>query len=453
METKVACLRIERRELASIKPHPRNPRKHPKEGSPAWITLQKSLEHDYFDPLVLNDRNGYLVSGHFRQKVMLASGFTAADVSVVDYDEPTHLARLIAANSLIGEFDELLLADLAKDIEASGLEAALAGWDEKQLARQLDGPEVQDDANHAITLISGADKIQAKWKVEVGDFYQIGAHRLLVGDCTAEASWKILLGSGRADMVWTDPPYNVDYDATQKHRIEMKTMEGVRQHKAPEEILNDHLSDKAYAALLRSAFQRAFEFTKPGGTLYVAHADSFGLMTRQAIHDAGWYLAQCLIWVKNGFTLGRQDHQWQHEPILYGWKPGAGHYWQAGFDQSSLIDDEKIDLKKATKEELAEIIRRLRNAREGSVIREARNSGEIDHPTVKPLPLVSRQLWNSSRRGDVVLELFGGSGTTLLAAEKTGRKAVATELSPKFAAVILQRLTDHGLTVEKIPNG
>ena len=142
----------------------------------------------------------------------------------------------------------------------------------------------------------------------------------------------------------------------------------------------------------------------------------------------------------------------QHEPILYGWKPGAAHYWQGGFCQSSVLDDEPT-LGKLSKEELVAIIGQLRTARDTSVIREARNTGNTLHPTVKPLPLVARQIWNSSKRGDTVLELFGGSGTTLLAAEQTGRLGVATELDPKFCAVILERLTRSGLKVEKLRDG
>lgn len=450
---KTATLRVERLALADLKPHPRNPRKHPEPGSPGWESLKVSLGHDYFDPLVVNVRNSMLVSGHLRHKVLNDSGFTHADVSIVDYDEPTHYARLIAANNLLGEWEDAILTSLARDLETAGLSAGLAGWTEKEMAAQFEGPAVTDDTTDTIVLVSQAEEIQRQWAVKPGDLYAAGAHRVLCGDCTAPESWRTLLGDSLADIVWTDPPYNVDYDSIQRRRIEIKAAEGQRVHAAPEAILNDHLSDAAYSKLLVDCFRTAHEFTRPGGTLYVAHADSHGLDTRAAVAAAGWHVAQCLIWVKNAFTLGRQDYQWQHEPVLYGWKLGAAHYWQGGFSQASVIDDEETNLAKATKPELVAIIQRLRNARDTTVIREPRGTGNALHPTVKPLPLVARQIWNSSQRGDTVLELFGGSGTTILAAEQTGRRAVATELDPKFCAVILERLKRHGLTVEKLRDG
>lgn len=448
---KIACLRVERMALPALAPHPRNPRQHPKEESPEWLALRKSLALDYFDPLVVNVRNGMLVSGHLRHKVLLASGFTHADVSVVDYDEATHVARMIAANQLIGDWEEDILAELAADLARSGIDSGLAGMTEKELAGLLEGPEVQDDTAEAMELVSQAEEISAQWKVKVGDMYSAGGQRVLCGDCTLPENWHLLLAGELAGMVWTDPPYNVNYDSVQQHRFDVKHVPGHPQKKA-QAILNDDLSEAAYENLLRACFATAFQFTKPGGTIYVSHADSYGLLTRHAFETSGFYLAQCLIWVKNSFTLGRQDYQWQHEPILYGWKPGAGHYWQGGFSQTSVIDEEP-NLSKLSKEELVAIIGDLRNARETSVVREPRNTGISMHPTVKPLPLVARQIWNSSKRGDIVLELFGGSGTTLLAAEQTGRRGVATELDPKFCAVILERLTRSGLKVEKLRDG
>lgn len=429
-------------------PHPRNPRTHPVPGSPKWNVLRQSLDHDYFDPLVVNRRNRKLVSGHFRHPVLIDLGFTHADVSVVDYDEPTHFARMIAANQLLGDWEADLLDSLARDIEAAGLDASLAGWDEKQLASHLDGPTVDDDTPAANELVSRAEDLQREWKVSLGDLFQIGPHRLLCGDCTKPQSWRRLLGDRLADLVWTDPPYNIDYDSIQRRRIELKGRASASS--APEAILNDDLTDREYELLLNACFAAAHTFVKPGGAIYVAHAEAYGLLTRQALAAAGFYVAQCLIWVKNTFTLGRQDHQWQHEPILYGWKPGAGHYWQGGFCQSTVIDDEEKALGKLGKSELITIIQTLRNARESTVIREPRNSGNLPHPTVKPLPLVARQLWNSSHKGETVLELFSGSGTTLMAAHQTGRIAVATELEPKFVAVDLQRAKDAGLSIEKI---
>lgn len=450
-DVRIASLTVERLPMEKILPHPRNPRKHPPEGSAQWEALRRSLEHDYFDPLVWNRRNGMLVSGHYRLKVLSVAGYTHADVSVVDYDEPTHLARMVAANSLLGEFADDVLSELAMELEGLGVDAALAGMDEKEFAGLLDGPQIKrDDTSRTGELVSVADELAEKWGVVLGDVWEIGRHRLICGDSTKPDTLRRLLDGALVDMVWTDPPYNIAYDSIQERRNEIKREKGSTPHTVPQEILNDNLGDDDYEALLTSAFSSACDVAKEGAVLYVAHADSHGLLTRRAIANARWKIAQNIIWVKNAFTLGRQDYQWQHEPILYGWKPGAAHYWQGGFSQSTLVDDEETDLKKISKDELSEIIQRLRNDRGTSVVRESRNSIASMHPTIKPLALVARQIWNSSRTGESVLELFGGSGTTMAAAEQVGRVCYACELDPKFCAVILERMSGLGLPVEKI---
>ncbi len=177
------------------------------------------------------------------------------------------------------------------------------------------------------------------------------------------------------------------------------------------------------------------------------HADVSVVDYDEATHLARMIAANELL---GSWETDMLEYQWQHEPILYGWKPGAGHYWQGGYAQSTVIDDEEKNLSQLAKPELVEIIQRLRNERNTTIVREPRNQSNKLHPTVKPLGLVARQVWNSSKQGDTVLELFGGSGTTLLAAHQTGRKCVATELEPKFCAVILQRAKEHGLAIEKI---
>lgn len=392
-------------------------------------------------PLVWNRRNGFLVSGHFRLKVMIEMGYTHVDVSVVDVDEATHYAMMIAANRLLGEWEKELLAQLATDIDAAGLDAALALYDQKALLAMVECPVTTDDTEHAEELLSKAEQLQAKWQVKLGDLYQIGAHRLLCGECEAAESWQRLLGDDQADMMWIDPPYNVAYDGA-------RSRNGEGAEVRPETILNDDLSPVEYETKLRAWIAAGASRLKDGAAFYIAHADVYTVETRKAAIAAGLKVAQCLIWVKSGFTLGRQDYQWQHEPILYGWKHGAGHYWQGGYSQATVID-EGLDLKKLGKSELIAMVNHLRNAMDTTVIREPRSLSNDLHPTIKPVRLVARQIWSSSRRGETVEELFGGSGTTMVAAEQTGRRCVATELDPKFCAVILERMTNLGLQAEK----
>lgn len=435
--------------LAEIKPHPRNPRKHPDPGSEEWEIVKKSLDACYFEPLVVNLRNGMLVSGHLRWKVMLDMGIHDAHVSVIDCDEQVHYALMVHANRHQGEFDPEILAALLAEIEVAGIDDALAGFDHEAMMALIRPPEPEDDTEQTEELLSKADLLQQKWLVQPGDLYQIGSHRLLCGDCASLDNWNLLLQSRLADMVWTDPPYNVKYEDIQERRNELKRQKGSTPHTVPQPILNDDLPDKEYAAKLRDWFAAAFAMSKPGAVIYIAHADSFRVENELAAEAAGWSIHQNLVWVKNAFTLGRQDYQWQHEPVMYGWKHGAAHHWQGGFSQSTLIDDE-IDLKKLGKPDLIAIINSLRNALETTVIREPRNTGNGLHPTVKPVRLVARHIWNSSQRGETVLELFGGSGTTLAASEQLGRNCVATELMPEYCAVILERLTALGLAAEKV---
>lgn len=435
-------------ELSACLPHPENPRKHPKKGKPKWEALRKSLQHDYFDPLVVNKRNGLLVSGHMRREILLDLGETRARVIVKNYDDATHKARMIAANTLLGEWEETLLAQLAGELEAGGFDAAILGLTEKEMSALVECPATVDDTEQAEELMSKAELLQQKWKVQPGDMYQVGVHRLLCGRCESADNWQLLFGDDLADVVWCDPPYNVAYDASMKKRNKVHEADGTRPIK-PVTILNDDMPREKYAEELRAWLSAGVARLKPGGAIYIAHAESYGLETRAAAVAAGAYIAQCLIWVKQAFTLGRQDHQWQHEPILYGWKPGASHHWQGGFSQSTVIDDES-DLKGLSKSELITLVNHLRNASDGTVIREPRNVVSDLHPTVKPVRLVARQLWNSSRRGEKVLELFNGSGTTMAAAEQLKRKCRSTELDPKYVAVGLERMSAYGLTIEKI---
>lgn len=444
MNDRIAEIKIARAvPVDNLRLHPRNPRTHAEPGSPIWEILRRSLEHAYFEPLVWNQRNGCLVSGHFRLKVMIEMGYTHVDVSVVDVDEATHYAMMIAANRLLGEWEKEMLAALATDIDAAGLDAALALYDHKALLALVECPVTEDDTENTAELLSKAEQLQQKWQVHPGDMYQIGPHRLLCGRCEASDNWQRLLGpDGQADMMWIDPPYNVGYDGARLKGVKTKT------EVKPETILNDDMPREEYGEVIKAWLAMGASRLKKGGAFYIAHADSFSLETRIAAAAADLDVKQCLIWVKQGFTLGRQDYQWQHEPILYGWKTGASHYWQGGYSQATVID-EAVDLKKLSKPELIAMVNHLRNATDTTVIREPKSVCNDLHPTLKPVRLVARHIWSSSRRGDTVLEMFNGGGTTMAAAHQTDRRCVATELDPKYVAVGLERMTNLGLAVEK----
>lgn len=226
-----------------------------------------------------------------------------------------------------------------------------------------------------------------------GDLWKLGDHRLLCGDATSVDAIDRLMAGGSADLLLTDPPYNVDYEGKTKEKLK---------------INNDRMSRGAFCQFLTDAFSAALSVLKPGGALYIWHADSNGFDFRAALSECGVPVRECLIWVKNSMVLGRQDYQWQHEPCLYAWKDGASHTWMSDRKQTTLL---KFD-------------------------RPSRNAA---HPTMKPVKLFAYLINNSSRPGEVVLDTFGGSGTTLIACEQLGRACRMSELDPKYCDVIINR--------------
>jgi DNA modification methylase len=438
----IAELETELWDLRDLKPDPENPRTHPKRGSPKWEALRKSLALDYFDPIGVNRLTGIMFSGHFRRDMLMDLGYTKARVVVKDYDKQTHRARLIAANTLLGEFEETLLGALARELDTAQVDPGLAGLTDKEMMALIEGPITIDDSETAGELTS-------KWKVQLGDIYQIGPHRLVCGDCSLADNWQLALQGRLIDVWWLDPPYNIDYKAVQEHRSEAKEANGKPPGGKALPIQNDKQSDGAYSRLLHDWFASAFAHSKPGASIYIAHAEGFRMLNEGAARDVGYHISQCLVWVKNSFTLTMQDYKSQHESILYGWKRGAAHYWQGGFNKSTLIDDEP-DLSKKSKAELKAIINELRNERLSTVARHPKGSSEGLHPTIKPLKLVADQIWNSSRRGDAVGDLFSGSGTTMAACHQTGRECYTTELEPTYCAVTLERMAGYGLEITKV---
>lgn len=230
-------------------------------------------------------------------------------------------------------------------------------------------------------------------RCKLGDIWQLGAHRLMCGDSTKIANVKTLMDGELADLLLTDPPYNVAYEGKTKDRLTIE---------------NDKMSDSNFREFLKAAFTAADSCMKPGAVFYIWHADSEGYNFRGACHDIGWQVRQCIIWNKNCMVMGRQDYQWKHEPCLYGWKDGASHLWASDRKQTTVIDWDKPN----------------RNA---------------EHPTMKPVGLFDYQIKNNTKGSDIVLDTFGGSGTTIIACEQDGRKARVMELDPHYCDVIITR--------------
>lgn len=261
---------------------------------------------------------------------------------------------------------------------------------------------------------------------ERGQLYRLGRHYLYCGDSTSAEDMRELMGDVKADLIVTDPPYNVDYEG--------KTADALK-------IEKDNMNDAEFKEFLLKAFKTMLESLKAGGAFYIWHADLKGAIFREALQESGGQLRQCLIWVKNAMTLGRQDWQWRHEPCLYGWKNGANHYWDGRRDLTTVYDD-KPNYKKMSKEELLAEITKLRGDNvPNTIIYEGKPARNEEHPTMKPVKLFQRLIKNSSKEDDAILDPFGGSGTSIIACEKLGRTAYVNEIDPHYCDVIRRRWT------------
>jgi len=358
---------------------------NPRNNDEAIKAVANSIKEFGFKvPIVITSDN-VIIAGHTRLKASVSLGLEEVPcIFADDLNEAQIKAFRLADNKTA----ELATWDLSR------LEEELAGIDMDMLQFGFEEMEELLPDNAADDDFDIDDEIPEIPFSEIGDIYELGPHRLMCGDSTDAKQVETLLDGNTVDMLFTDPPYNVDYEGTAG------------------KIKNDKMEDNTFYLFLYSAFQNMFNHTKPGGAIYVCHADTEGLNFRNAFKNSGFKLAECLIWVKNALVLGRQDYHWRHEPILYGWKEGAAHYF---------VDDRSQDT-------IWEYNKPRKNE---------------EHPTMKPLELVGKAISNSSRRHESVLDLFGGSGSTMIAADQLDRKSYLMELDEKFIDVIVKRYIKH----------
>ncbi len=435
----VYCSFSELADVAALVPNPRNPNQHKDKQIDLLAKIIKN--QGWRAPITVSSRSGFIVRGHGRLMAAQKLGVSQVPVDRQDYaTEAEEWADLIADNRIaeLSEIDNSLLGSLLADID-SEFDIELTGFSAKDvdkiMAELETGEIVEDDFDPAAEA--------AKIKTPVtkrGDVWLLGRHRLMCGDTTDQADVLKLMDGQLAAMVFTDPPYNVNYTGGTDEQLTIK---------------NDNMPADKFNAFLRDAFAAIFVVTEPGGAVYVCHADTEGANFRGAMTAAGWLLKQCLIWVKSQFVIGRQDYQWQHEPILYGWKPGAAHRWYGGRRQSTVIEDvvplsildgpdgkiitfhsgvnavairvPSFEVLHAGADDLTTVWRFEKPLRNG------------EHPTMKPVPLCARAIRNSSKQGENVGDFFGGSGSTLIAAEQVGRSAYLMELDPVYCDVIVKR--------------
>lgn len=446
-------LKTEKRKLTELRAAEYNPRKTLTPEDSEYQKIKRSIEEfGYVDPIIINE-DGTIIGGHQRTTVLKDLGYEEVDVVVVDLDKQKEKALNIALNKITGEWDELKLKDLLLDLDLGDYDITFTGFEQKDLTELVDSlavePETVDDEfdeEEALEQISEP-------VTRLGDVWILGRHRLMCGDSTSQEDVVILMNGEMADLIVTDPPYNVNYG----DKAEMlDTYLPGKGHRNTSHIKNDNMDNVSFYQFMLQIYQSAYEFMRAGAAIYVFHAESTGHIFRQAFLDAGLKLAQCLIWEKNNFVLGRQDYQWRHEPCLYGWKEGAAHYFINDRTQDTVILEDDIDFEAMKKSELVAYLEELRRKYKDriSVIYENKPTRNDIHPTMKPIALMGKFITNSSKSGWNVLDLFGGSGSTLMAAEQLGRNAYLMELDEKFCDVIVKRWEEYtGQSAVRIPAG
>lgn len=356
------------------------------------------------------------MGGNMRYRAAKELGWTSVPCKVIPtgYD-PAKIRRFVLKdNASFGETDwDLLINGFTPE------EIASAAID----VPDIDDPHTSEDEDAEDDNYDVEANTPKVARSKDGDLYRLGNHMLICGDSTKGEYLDALMDGQQADLLVTDPPYNVDYSAKGKMKI-----------------ANDNMADANFVAFLTDAFTLANDSLKQGGAFYIWHADSQGFNFRTAAQNVGWTIRQCLIWNKNSLVLGRQDYQWKHEPCLYGWKDGASHYFVDKRNLTTVIEELK-DLEKMSKQEMHDLLEKIFIKQElpATVIDCDKPVRNPDHPTMKPVPLIGRLIANSSRRGGSVLDIFGGSGTTLIAAEQLHRKCRMVEFEPIYVDVIIKR--------------
>lgn len=385
--TNQPTMKIKELPLKELKPAAYNPRKKLKKGDKEYEKIKQSLlKFGYVDPIIVNE-DLTVIGGHQRLTVLKDLDYETAKCVIVDLPKEDEKALNIALNKITGQWDEALLADLLLDLQESDFNLDLTGFEP---------PEIDDILSNVHDKELSEDEFDVEEELKKptvsrhGDIWQLGKHRVICGDSTKAETYKQLLDDRKANLVVTDPPYNVDVEETAG------------------KILNDNMSDGDFYQFLLSMFTQVENHMEDDASIYVFHADTEGLNFRKSFKDAGFYLSGCCIWKKNSLVLGRSPYQWQHEPCLYGWKKKGKHQWFSDRKQTTIWE---YDRPKSSK----------------------------DHPTMKPIQLMAYPIQNSSMRGTIVLDPFLGSGSTLIAADQTGRVCYGIELDEKFVDVIVKR--------------
>ncbi len=367
-----------------------NPRKKLKPGDSEFEKIKNSIkEFGYVDPVIVN-KDMTVIGGHQRISVIKTLGYKEIDCIIIDIDKTKEKALNIALNKISGEWNKELLADLIKDLQSLDYNVEFTGFEPPeidQLFNEVHDKDIKEDD------FDVEKELKEPAITKSGDVWLLGRHRLVCGDSTDEATYQLLMNGNKANLVVTDPPYNVNYSSQAGS------------------IQNDNLKDEDFYEFLLKAFSNMLSVMEKDASIYVFHADTEGYNFRRSFKDAGFYLSGVCIWAKQSLVLGRSPYQWKHEPILFGWIKGGKHNWYSDRKQSTIWNFDR-----PSKNEL--------------------------HPTMKPVGLCAYPIQNSSMSNCIVLDPFGGSGSTLIACEQTNRICYTIELDEKYADVITKRYID-----------
>lgn len=370
-----------------------NPRKDLQPGDEEFEKIKNSINEFGYVDLVIVNSDMTIIGGHQRAKVLKQLGYTDIDCVVVDIDKSKEKALNIALNKISGEWDFEALAKLLSELKEDDFNIGLTGFSFSEAEKLIDEYANKDEQTQEEQL----PELPEDSVIKSGDIIVLGKHRIICGDATKAEDMEKLMDGKKVKLTVTDPPYGIAYVG--------KTQDALT-------IQNDNLDDEQFYNFLLQAFKRTYEVSDDGASIYVFHADAKGLIFRKAFVDSGFKHSQCCIWVKNTFVMGRQPYQWQHEPALFGWKPTGAHYWNGDRKQSTIWNFDKPV------------------------------ANDI-HPTMKPVPLIEYIIKNSSKYGDIVFDCFLGSGTTLIAADRTDRICYGSELDPKYTQVIIERWINY----------
>lgn len=381
-------MQIEKLKTELLIPADYNPRKDLKPGDPEYEKLKRSIEQfGYVEPVIWNKTTSHVVGGHQRLKVLLDMGITEVECVVIEMNEEKEKALNIALNKISGDWDKDKLMLLIADLQGADFDVSLTGFEPAELDDLF--KDSLKDGIHDDDFDVEAE-LQKPAFTKQDDVWKLGQHRLVCGDSTKADTFALLMDGKLANLVVTDPPYNVNYEGSAG------------------KIKNDNMGNEAFYDFLLAAFTNTEAAMAKDASIYVFHADTEGLNFRKAFSDAGFYLSGTCIWKKQSLVLGRSPYQWQHEPVLFGWKKKGKHNWYADRKQTTIWEFEKPK----------------KNA---------------DHPTMKPVALIAHPILNSSLTNCIVLDPFGGSGSTLIACEQTERICYIIELDEKYCDVIVKR--------------